>query len=61
MRNDVIDDAYLALLESWEKMSTRWEELVTKRTEERDYWRSKCEWLEEQFIGSKKEDASARL
>lgn len=55
MRNSVIDDAYLALLESWEKMSTRWEELVTKRTEERDYWRSKCEWLEQQFIGTKEE------
>ena len=58
MRNYVIDDAYLALLESWEKMSTRWEELVTKRTEERDYWRSKCEWLEEQFVGTKKEAAN---
>jgi hypothetical protein len=55
MRNDVIGDAYLVLLESFEKMSARWEELAISRTEERDYWRSKCEWLEEQFIGTKEE------
>jgi hypothetical protein len=58
MRNTVIDDAYLVLLESFEKMSTRWEELAISRTEERDYWRSKCEWLEEQFIGTKEEAAN---
>ena len=53
MRNNVIDDAFLALLKSWEQMSTRWVELCAKRTEERDYWRSKYEWLEEQFVGKK--------
>ena len=56
MLNDVIGGAYRVLLESYEKMSARWEELAIARTEERDYWSSKCQWLEEQFIGTK-EDA----
>lgn len=55
MLNDVIGDAYRVLLESYKKMSAVWEELAIARTEERDYWRSKCQLLEQQFIGIKEE------